>query len=929
MKGKKLLSLVLSLVLLVSVIGVMPAKAAETYSGSLTLKGREHMGNMSVMTADDALYLAGSEGLAGVTVTGNWDDAFTAVENNESGIFLDGKKVASSIKNYGSSYWFVNGWGSGVVTPGQKIVIKGDFVYNDITVTITESTFVWDGIRFAMEKDEPNMAGIDMKVASDGGTANGIYVDTYLKGALKNDGSTVTGWGTGSFANYTAYSATVVNGSYTSGELKKLGDTRYYIDFKSTVSAGDVVTVRGQFIGKDSNGDEYIVDFNEHQFTWDGSSWTCKKVLASGELQLAGKQPDAANTNPSVIFAKGDSVLDAAYKLTIEGSWDEKLVGKTSADGVFFNQNTRVDNESNQLLKYSNANNYWYIEGFTATTAGDQVTVKGDFVLKSNSAEIINIKETTFEWTGSVWVKVFDEGTLSLTGAETSANDGTQSTNASCIYLKGDAILDEYKIGSNDNWDNYLYGIGDGSILLDGDPIENATIFKYNDRDNYWFVKNFGAAQDGQVLTIKGNFGLANDGNAVNFKEVSFQWKDGKWSEYVGYTYNDVTITGLGNQSHNGSAWFIYTNVDQNLPGDAWQAVFKDVTVRVGDTDITNSVTVKNAGATTLFFEIPVAAVSATPEVGTRITIKSGNYDGYKFVDGIGITDNLGAGIHITADYVMEWNGTEWGKPDYTVYTDFTISDLNASTAKQGDRWFAYFMTTNTLPGDAWGNVAGVDEIYKIRMTVNEGEIFEVTAKKSTDNQLFMEIPYANLPTDTEAKVTIKAGKYKSNVREIGYNITEDYTFYTTPISWSEEKLSVTTESPQFKLEEAHVNSKDVSFVLSTRVDDGMQYDVNWGPNCVLKPIPASQTYDDNKNILWLSQNQGYGLYKNGEYSNAYSALVIKKISETTYYINVSEAGAPIQNTSDYYQLKGYFYDVNNKIVYYETGYATWNGSTW
>lgn len=793
MKGKKLLSLLLALVMTVSMVGAIPAKAANVYSGSLSLEGNEYqtVANLSVHGNSKCMYLKGSDGLS--SVPDSWEVGYTAADDN-SGIYLDGEKVAGgAIKNYNANFWYMEGWGTGVTQKGQTITIKGNFANGDTIIALEETTFIWDGSRFGEPKETANKSLVDMAIGENGvGGANGFHFVTTEKGVTINDGMEADGtWSTLIYPKAVVDSGVLVNGTYYPVYIKKYGESTYYVDLasagaNSAIAAGSVVTVQGQF---GLNG--YVVDFNTHEFTYNGSTWACKKILKSGALQLAGNElPNQANTNASGIWGTGDEVLGSAYKngTTGEQNWNETLIGKTSADGVFFN-GTKV--EGAHIKKYSDDNNFWYIGGFgTATTVGDTVTVKGDFVLQSNATEMINITESTFTWNGSEWSEdpVYPYNEVTLTSIWTSESKLNNEGTAWNIYANVDGTVPgtAWEIIFND----VTTYVGETEITTD------VTVKKSTDTQLYFGipVSDVLTAQpaEGTRVTFKaGSYtgtlcdanGVAQGDAGIGIKIISdytMEWDGSKWGDpKVRIDYANITANSISGSWHDEfNRWNLVLGTDNAVPGEVMvQATFDTIEVTINGEEVSLPQGFFKFGENQLFAYIPESILGQEITEDTTIVIKGGKLK----------SEAQGVGIDIQKDITICINEYGWALEDFieapeTVALTFTGLDAATGYSNKRNAWHFYLQPTVVAPG-----IADQSKFMNVKAVYNGAELNVHLDKAAHNDTVFLEILDTDIPKDLTENVTltIKAGSYSDYLTGAIMAIEKDVVLYGNEYGWS------------------------------------------------------------------------------------------------------------------------------------------------
>ena len=120
-----------------------------------TTADKNGLGAQVTTTNANQLYLKGGDGLQtlfdGLYEDHDWNQMMlNAMEEPDSGFFLNGNKVNVTFQQYSySEDWFFAS-GMNAAAAGDTLVIKGQF-YNDIAkvvVNVTESTFKWDGTKW-------------------------------------------------------------------------------------------------------------------------------------------------------------------------------------------------------------------------------------------------------------------------------------------------------------------------------------------------------------------------------------------------------------------------------------------------------------------------------------------------------------------------------------------------------------------------------------------------------------------------------------------------------------------------------------------------------------------------------------------------------------------------------------------------------------
>ncbi|MBQ8494493.1 MAG: DUF4434 domain-containing protein [Clostridia bacterium] len=507
-----------------------------------------------------------------------------------------------------------------------------------------------------------------------------------------------------------------------------------------------------------------IVLTDTFEMVYNGSAWETQIDYTdySGKLTMTGAETNAKN--PMGLHLKGDDSLNA-YQIPVEGSWDYKAPAVAGANNGIFLNGTRV---GGQIMKYSNANNYWYAEGFTASNVGDILIIQGAFTNDVTESRI-NIEKSAFIWDGTTWANYIEyttyTGTLTTAGAETTTNIGA-------LYAIGsDSLSGAY---ADTSWADRLQPMdGDeNGVFVNGVKVavegNNGKILKYS-AANQWYADIPGATT-GTVVTVKGTFYNEARATKVVIEESNFQWNGSNWVDYTPVdttVYDAMTLTGVNSVAAT-SPWAWYLTTAETDHTGSWGYSYNDLTVAIDGTPIDRTAfgfKYTDTNGYSVYFELREAAtLSATPAVGTTITI-SGKSKCYENFLGEAVVGSMN-GIELTETFTMVYDGTTWAVP--VEYTDVTITGIASNTALNGETWFVYLPTTPSLTHPAWDDGGAYPQIVTIGGTQHT-----VTVKYDGASNLFMELPTSILPAVGES-ITVKAGQYKST-KNYGYNLTADY----------------------------------------------------------------------------------------------------------------------------------------------------------
>lgn len=513
-------------------------------------------------------------------------------------------------------------------------------------------------------------------------------------------------------------------------------------------------------------------------------------------------------------------------------------------------------------------------------------------------------------------------GSLEIEGAGWFA---TQNTTNTSFYAQG---TDVYLSNEGEDWTsdarkmqaaNTNSGVFIGNIKQ-ANGMLNKIIGNASGFTNIYQITGV-EANAGDIITIKGTFTTLDGTAQITFAESKFRWTGTTWEDYVEIASYEsaLTLEGTGwygtNANNTGTALYVH-GADTYLleEGEAWGGDDRTLVadnansgIFFGEERQENARIIKIiggvevAGATHIYY---ISGIQASE--GTVLTVK-GNFT---TADGK-VTFNIRESKFAYVDGV--WT-------NYVGATDTKITSLMVDSADyyptfQEDKrlWYTYFKTDATLLGESWAT----GESYI--MTLSDGTIeCNVEAKKAGDNILFVEIPADILAEGASKTLTMKAGDYVNQGNNFRICLTEDFSFSVNPYGWSADasKIISALEQPViFRLNTTGqwpVNSAS-GFYLEANVEDGAQAD--------------AENWSERLNPLKTSDNTYYtgGVWKGDIQTEVY----IIKLSQTAYYVALSDLGYGAAAAGETYTVKGLFQDSTGRVIGYQPITVKWNGASW
>ncbi|MBQ1210658.1 MAG: hypothetical protein IIX68_02500, partial [Clostridia bacterium] len=637
---------------------------------------------------------------------------------------------------------------------------------NDVTMKWNATTQAWEIVPTANYQ-----TGI-LAVSGNGGGASHIYT-------VSNDSVPYNGSWAYRYYPYGSYGTMefIHNGVATpisDGYFQKFSAADYYFNLGSTsASVGDQVRLSGVFachdFTKQGQGGFYpyiFADVRPITYTYTGSTWTYEVEAVYDQLAFNGFawSPNVPGADWWDLYLKVDGTIPGEANVT--NFANTLTLSVKNSSGV-----TVLDHATPVLLSYqSHENGTLLFRLPVSALPAASVDVGSLFTVhagKANSTTVgvngIEItKDYTIEYTGSGFANyvAYNYTDLSILNFINRAGNG--------IYFATDNDYPgnwnkyvglQISLNGGEKIDKYVGNAGPGSkqMVIDLTDAEWATVTA------------------GSTLTIYAGEAKSLDGadydgdgvaDAIRLVETcTFVYNGTAWEIPDTTVYTDMSVESFhdGNtQVKDGTNAHLYLYVTDTMPGEAWEVIDNTAVewhqiIVINGNEYTASA--KKWDGKGLFVEFPISLMND----GDTVTLKPGKYK-----------SNVGGyGYNLTEEYVLQYKNGDFIA--YVPYNDVTITGIGGDTNLNVH---LYLNTDATMPGEAWGSINDVPVKWDQKITIN-GTEYTVTAKKAGDQTLFIEFSnsYLTKPGDT---IVIKAGTYKSNVGELGYNLTADYTLTYT-----------------------------------------------------------------------------------------------------------------------------------------------------
>ena len=323
----------------------------------------------------------------------------------ESGIGLavnDQKITWTTFKNSADKYLYLT---FNALNKGDKLTVGGTFVSEESAVKyiIEETNFWWNGTSWQTEEYVVQITTYEIGTLlpnsnSDGQNAAATAATAlYMKREDGKDMPIIDGTWTALFT-WESGDGWKLNGNPVTVGNFVSSDAGLYIDLKDAgVKVGDVITVSGTFYCESQNV-KYVI--SESKLTWNGSKW--EKHIEYAVYDASDLCIGDNSTATAVYFNRTNGVK---FEKT-DGTWTEKLTF-VAGSGVGITLNGTQINMGDIKIP----NNLYIGLGKTANV-GDVLVIEGTFYNVNLAVKYVVGQKNTFVWSGSAWVKMYEEDEL-------------------------------------------------------------------------------------------------------------------------------------------------------------------------------------------------------------------------------------------------------------------------------------------------------------------------------------------------------------------------------------------------------------------------------------------------------------------------------------------------------------------------------------
>ncbi len=458
-----------------------------------------------------------------------WNIWVYAIDEEESGVFLNGDKTTAYLKKVDSGRWYIDLEAANVVPEdGDEITIIGTFVYETHRITFDEVTFTYETPEAPVTyQGTPVLAPVDNY-----GNANGFYV-------YCDDGAPKTDWGTYYYAqdgDNAGVSVQTSSGTttYKGITLQKNEANMWYIwlaqESNLSLTYGDVVSIEGSFASEAGT----VVTFNKASFQYDG------KHFSQGTFT-------ATNTEVVDVYYYETTFANNYWNIYFTSS--AELPG--DANTTYYPHMTCTIKDANNETEYVSN---WFKTGCTNTIDGVTYTT---FLIQIPSEKLPQNLEDEYVITlkaGAAQGRTANSGTENAYGLDTAHTTGIRLAE-DFSFVVGDCH--EATAPAIDYANTSQTGGGNNNLWVttkDDFPVtswtyslkkadENSGIFLYDSgakkytptdgtmkrhMDGGYYIENFGTVESGDIILLKGTFSMSNL-SFITFGTAKYEWNGSKW----------------------------------------------------------------------------------------------------------------------------------------------------------------------------------------------------------------------------------------------------------------------------------------------------------------------------------------------------------------------------------------------------------------
>ena len=824
-------------------------------------------------------------------------------EHVEKTIIVKAGQYASSSGEYGLNITQDFGFhiGGGVWSPV------------DSTSTITAENKVFASIGTSWDANTVGDAnGIYFHTTADNGASFADNWTIRMNPAYVDTNKTVY-YGSGIwYADSTDGTEQSRSSSYKPVKIVKFTANDYYVAFAdSSIAAttNDLVKVQGYFTDPTTGK---IYGFYPMTFRFDGTKWIeeTPEVVEKYSGKLAMNEADwALNANTaSCIYLKG---TDSYLKWNAKEEWTTAQANLTPAGGSIKVDDTNLTDI--EFKKTFGSNGFYFLNLKQTVNTGAILTIEGTFKYEKVT---VTFDKVQFKWNGSAWV-VVEEETPSYEMTMTIEGSGWFGTNANgnsnALYVHG---TDTYLTAEGEVWNapnRILIADDDNSGVFVGDEkLQGVSIQKFlgglasdalPDVRHMYYINGI-TASEGTVITIKGNF-TTQDGTAkFVIAESKFKWTGSIWEDYeesvvppIVEPHETATVSLDTAANNGGDQNGIYLITNDSFPvDDTWKS--KILATHDADSGVflngekTEAVLFRYTDGK-LYIGLADDGIQAKDK--DKVVLKG------KF--------NLGEKLIAYEEATFYFNGQVWSttyeEPVRVKYTDIKLKNIREISRynDKADRWDIYLSTEGKLPGE-------IDKICFPQIIADiDGQQYPINAWHAVEDTFFLVLSDIIVPRDKDVKVTLKAGKYDSDLIVEGIQLLEDYVIYVNRYGISTKGF---VKPP--KVEEENVK---------LTIDRGSDY--GGGKSGIYLTTPDGFTVDETwaENIYAASYDENSGIFLNGERIDA----PIKRYYEDKMYVALADIGVVAQD-KDKLEIRGIFVQDDYAVSYAEHTFY-FNGKTW
>ena len=428
-----------------------------------------------------------------------------------------------------------------VLTVGGYIVCASGDGYSadkNVVLFIEKTTLTYSNGKFSFDSDVKTKSAV-MSAHQNGGTSTGVYVTM-----PENEGLYDSDWNI-EYKPTSSDNIIITRGGQNlsvanvgAGTLVKYSPTEYYLKFEQWTNAnlplqdGDVVTVGGDFVGKDFCN--VTISVAQTVITYSNGTFTFG--VPKNEAGMMTSHENGVNLNENSGNGFGFYFYTDENNAKYSSDWSVEY-GATTVDNIKLTRNGVTTSVAivgqGLIVRLSQTSHYFKVVPWTASNVlplqdGDVFTISGEFQCTSDESQTFTITETTVEYyKGMIFFS-----TDNVVKAGKIQKHPTNGASTESIYF----TMQENSAPFNDKWSVRYVPMCSSAIqrVRNGETTnvggEGETIVKYSQTEYNLQAWAIGGIQDGDLFIVDGYFKHKATGTILKIERTYLSYSNGEVS---------------------------------------------------------------------------------------------------------------------------------------------------------------------------------------------------------------------------------------------------------------------------------------------------------------------------------------------------------------------------------------------------------------